>query len=81
VAEPVSILIDTAGSGRIGEGALAKLVRESFKLTPQAIMETLNLRRPIYKKTAAYGHFGRELEDFPWEQTDRAEDLRAAADM
>ncbi len=81
VAEPVSILIDTAGSGRIGEGALAELVRESFKLTPQAIMETLNLRRPIYKKTAAYGHFGRELEDFPWEQTDRAEDLRAAADM
>ncbi len=81
VAEPVSILIDTAGSGRIGEDALSNLVRETFKLTPQAIIETLDLRRPIYRKTAAYGHFGRESEQFPWEQTDRAEELRVAANI
>ncbi|HVF50542.1 MAG TPA: methionine adenosyltransferase [Pyrinomonadaceae bacterium] len=80
VAEPVSVLVDTGGTGRIGEGELAKLVREHFHLTPQAIIKDLNLRRPIYRKTAAYGHFGREEDNgFSWEKADRAEALRAAA--
>ncbi|MGB8508871.1 MAG: methionine adenosyltransferase [Pyrinomonadaceae bacterium] len=79
VAEPVSVLIDTSQTGRVSDELLSKLARELFNLTPQGIMETLNLRRPIYKKTAAYGHFGREHEDFPWEISDRAEELRAAA--
>ena len=78
VAEPVSVLVDTNGTGRISEGELARLVRKEFDLTPQGIMETLNLRRPIYRKTAAYGHFGRDGEGFSWEATDRAETLRAA---
>ena len=79
VAEPVSILVDTKGTGRVSEPALVKLVREHFSMTPKGIIETLNLRRPIYKATAAYGHFGRNEEGFTWEKTDKAEDLRAAA--
>ncbi len=79
VAEPVSVLVDTNGTGRISEGQLAQLVRQEFNLTPKGIMETLNLRRPIYRKTAAYGHFGRDDEGFSWETTDRAETLRASA--
>jgi len=79
VAEPVSVLVDTAGTGRISEGALAKLVRDNFELTPRGIIETLNLRRPIYKATAAYGHFGRHEDSFSWEKTDKAEALRATA--
>lgn len=79
VAEPVSVMIDTKGTGRISENALAKLVRESFVLTPGGIMEELNLRRPIYQATAAYGHFGRNEDGFNWEKTDKAESLRAAA--
>ncbi|MCA1593701.1 MAG: methionine adenosyltransferase [Acidobacteria bacterium] len=79
VAEPVSVLIDTARTGRISDDTLAKLAREHFKLTPHGIMETLNLRRPTYRKTAAYGHFGRENEGFSWERSDRVEELRAAA--
>jgi S-adenosylmethionine synthetase len=75
----VSVMIDTKGTGRISENALAKLVRESFVLTPGGIMEELNLRRPIYKATAAYGHFGRDEDGFNWEKTDKAESLRAAA--
>jgi S-adenosylmethionine synthetase len=79
VADPVSVLVDTKGTGRISENALAKLVRERFELTPRGIMEELKLRRPIYKATAAYGHFGREEDGFSWEKTDKAESLRSAA--
>jgi S-adenosylmethionine synthetase len=79
VADPVSVLVDTGGTGNIDENSLSKLVRENFSLTPQGIIEHLQLRRPIYRKTAAYGHFGREEADFTWELTDRAEFLRAAA--
>src|SRR3712207_411424 len=78
VAEPVSVLIDTGGTGRIDEKRLAGLVREHFELTPQGIIKDLNLRQPIYRKTAAYGHFGREDSNFPWEASDRAATLRAA---
>ncbi len=79
VAEPVSVLVDTSGTGRIAENELANLVREHFSLTPQGIIQELDLRRPIYKSTAAYGHFGRDEEGFTWERTDKAELLRAAA--
>jgi S-adenosylmethionine synthetase len=79
VAEPVSILIDTNGTGRVSEPVLANLVREHFKLTPQSIIQSLNLQRPIYRNTAAYGHFGRNVEGFTWEVTDKAEQLRTAA--
>jgi S-adenosylmethionine synthetase len=79
VADPVSVLVDTGGTGRVSEGRLANLVREHFKLTPSGIIETLKLRRPIYRKTAAYGHFGRDHEGFSWEVTDRAQTLREAA--
>jgi S-adenosylmethionine synthetase len=79
VAEPVSVLVDTFGTGTISEVELQKLIRENFSLTPKGIIESLDLRRPIYKKTAAYGHFGRKEKDFSWEATDKAEVLRAAA--
>jgi S-adenosylmethionine synthetase len=79
VADPVSVLVDTGGTGRIGEGALAKLVRDHFRLTPGGIIEDLRLRRPVYRQTAAYGHFGRSGEGFTWEATDKAEALREAA--
>ena len=79
VAEPVSVLVQTFGTGKIEETKIEQLVRETFKLTPKAIIETLNLRRPIYRKTAAFGHFGRNDSDFTWEATDKAEALRTAA--
>src|SRR6266436_5992728 len=79
VADPVSVLIDTSGTGRIPDGKLSDLVREHFRLTPKGIIEDLKLRRPIYKQTAAFGHFGRTGEDFTWEATDKAEALREAA--
>lgn len=79
VADPVSVYVNTEGTGRISEGALAKLVRDNFELTPGGIIESLNLRRPIYKATAAYGHFGRSEDSFTWEKTDKAEALRASA--
>jgi S-adenosylmethionine synthetase len=80
VAEPVSVLVDTFGTGKLDEGALVKLVRKNFQLTPKAIIESLNLRRPIYRKTAAYGHFGRINEpDFTWEATDKAAALKEQA--
>lgn len=79
VADPVSVLVDTHGTGRLSESQLAKLVRDNFELTPRGIMEELNLRRPIYKSTAAYGHFGREENGFTWEKADKAETLRHAA--
>jgi S-adenosylmethionine synthetase len=79
VADPVSVYVNTEGSGRISDAALSKLVRDNFELTPRGIIESLNLRRPIYKATAAYGHFGRNEDGFSWEKTDKAEALRAGA--
>ncbi|MGA9719865.1 MAG: methionine adenosyltransferase [Acidobacteriaceae bacterium] len=79
VPEPVSVLVDTFGTGKISEVELQKLIRENFSLTPKGIIESLDLRRPIYKKTAAYGHFGRKEKDFRWEATDKADTLREAA--
>jgi S-adenosylmethionine synthetase len=77
VAEPVSVLVDTFGTGKVDEDKLEALVRKNFALTPKGIIESLNLRRPIYKATAAYGHFGREGKDFTWEATDKAAALKA----
>jgi S-adenosylmethionine synthetase len=79
VAEPVSVAVDTHGTGRVSEAQLSKLVRDHFPLTPKEIIEQLKLRRPIYRETAAYGHFGRSGDGFTWEETDKAEALRAAA--
>lgn len=76
VADPVSIMVHTFGTAKVDEVRLAELVREVFDMRPRAIIEHLDLLRPIYKKTAAYGHFGRELADFTWEKTDRAAELR-----
>jgi S-adenosylmethionine synthetase len=76
VAEPVSVLVDTFDTGKVSEEKLEELVRKNFQLTPKGIIESLKLRRPIYKKTAAYGHFGRKDPDFTWEATDKAATLR-----
>jgi S-adenosylmethionine synthetase len=82
VAEPVSVMVDTFGTATIPEEKITALVRENFKLTPKAIIETLDLRKPIYKTTAAYGHFGRKGDGgFTWERTDRADALRKAAGL
>jgi S-adenosylmethionine synthetase len=81
VAEPVSVLVDTRGTGRIDEEKISQLVRDHFQLTPAGIIEMLNLRRPIFKKTAAYGHFGRTEPEFTWERTDKADALRRAAEL
>jgi S-adenosylmethionine synthetase len=81
VAEPVSVLIDTFGTAKVDENKIAELVRANFKLTPKGIIESLNLRRPIYRKTAAYGHFGRNDADFTWEATDKAAALREQAGL
>ena len=79
VAEPVSVYVDTQGTGRISDGKISKLVRDHFPMTPKEIISELKLRRPIYRQTAAYGHFGRTGDGFTWEVTDKAEALRAAA--
>ncbi|TKD68015.1 methionine adenosyltransferase [Pseudalkalibacillus hwajinpoensis] len=79
VAQPVSIAIDTFGTGQVSEDRLVELVRENFDLRPAGIIKMLDLRRPIYKQTAAYGHFGRTDIELPWEQTDRAESLKQGA--
>ncbi|MBI5740142.1 MAG: methionine adenosyltransferase [Nitrospirae bacterium] len=79
VAEPVSVLVDTFGTGKINDTDLSQIVMKTFDLTPKGIMKKLNLRRPIFKKTAAYGHFGRNLPEFTWEKTDMAEKIRKAA--
>jgi S-adenosylmethionine synthetase len=81
VAEPVSVMIDTFGTGKIPQNKLSEMVRKTFDMRPKGIIETLNLLRPIYKKTAAYGHFGRNEPEFTWERTDKAEALRKAAGM
>ncbi len=79
VAHPISIMVDTFGTGRIDDARIATLVGEHFDLRPKGIVQMLDLLRPIYAQTAAYGHFGRELPDFTWERTDRADALRQAA--
>jgi S-adenosylmethionine synthetase len=79
VAEPVSVMVDSFGTSTIPEERITQLVRENFALTPKGIIETLDLRKPIYKPTAAYGHFGRTGPGFTWERTDRADALRKAA--
>lgn len=81
VADPVSVLVDTFGTAAVDEQRISGLVREHFSLTPRGIIETLDLRRPIYRQTAAFGHFGRSEPDFTWERTDKAEALRAAAGL
>ena len=81
IAQPTSINVDTFGTNKIPEAKIAELVKKHFKLTPRWIIEHLNLRRPIYRKTAAYGHFGREDPDFTWEKTDMADILRQEAGL
>ena len=81
VAEPTSVNVDTFGTNKVPEDKIRELVKKHFKLTPRWIIEHLNLRRPIYRKTAAYGHFGREDQDFTWEKTDMAETLRREAGL
>ena len=81
VAEPVSVLIETFGTAKVDEQTISDLVRANFKLTPKGIIESLNLRRPIYRKTAAYGHFGRNEPEFTWESTDKAAALREQAGL
>ncbi|MEH6589439.1 MAG: methionine adenosyltransferase, partial [Halioglobus sp.] len=78
VAEPTSISIQTFGTGKISDEAIVALVRDNFELRPKGLVAMLDLKRPIYRKTAAYGHFGREDPDFTWEATDKADALRAA---
>jgi S-adenosylmethionine synthetase len=81
VAHPVSVMVETFGTEKIGRGRILALIDEHFDLRPGALRESLKLHRPIYQKTAAYGHFGREDEDFTWERTDKADALRAAAGL
>ena len=79
VAEPVTIMVDTHGTGKLSEASAIKLIRELFDLTPAGIIRTLKLRRPIYLKTAAYGHFGRDDDGFSWEELDRVNEIKRAA--
>ena len=81
VAEPTSVNIDCFGTGKVSEEKISELVRKNFKMTPKGIIESLNLRRPIYRQTACYGHFGRSESDFTWERVDKAEILRKEAGL
>ncbi len=81
VADPVSVMVHTEGTGRIPEEKITEIVRANFKLTPKGIIDDLQLRRPIYRKTAAFGHFGRTEPEFTWERTDKAEALKSAAKL
>ncbi|MFY7980819.1 MAG: methionine adenosyltransferase domain-containing protein, partial [Limnohabitans sp.] len=81
VARPMNITVNTEGTGVISDDKLAALVAEHFDLRPKGIIQMLDLLRPIYSKTAAYGHFGRDEPDFTWERTDRAAALKAAAGL
>jgi S-adenosylmethionine synthetase len=76
VARPTSIMVDTFGTGKIEDSKITELIRENFDLRPAGIIRMLDLRRPIYRQTAAYGHFGRNDLDLPWEKTDKAEILK-----
>jgi S-adenosylmethionine synthetase len=79
LSEPVSVYVNTNGTGKLQDERLAEIVKKVFPLKPALIIKHLNLRRPIYKKTAAYGHFGRDDPDFTWERTDKVEELRKEA--
>ena len=79
VADPVSVMVDCFGTGKIDDVRLSQIVRDVFALTPKGIIETLNLRRPVFYETAAYGHFGRSGDGFTWERTDKAAELEQAA--
>ena len=81
VADPVSVMVRTEGTGRIPEAEITEIVREHFRLTPRGIIQELDLRRPIYRKTAAFGHFGRTEPEFTWERTDKVAALRSAAGL
>jgi S-adenosylmethionine synthetase len=81
IAEPISVYVDTRGTGKVDDERIAELVRAHFALTPHGIIESLDLRRPIFKKTAAYGHFGRSEPEFTWERTDKAEGLKRDAGL
>ena len=81
VAEPVSIMVETFGTGKVPNNVLEAMIRRHFDFTPAGIIKYLDLRRPIYKKTAAYGHFGRSEPEFAWERTNRVKDLRDDAGM
>jgi S-adenosylmethionine synthetase len=81
VAEPVSVMVDTHGTGRLESEELTRLARKSFPLTPKGIIDYLKLRRPFYRKTASYGHFGRLDPDFYWEKTNKAAELREKAGL
>jgi len=81
VAEPVSVMINTFGTGKLPSNDIARIARDEFDMRPRAIIEQLDLLRPIYRKTAAYGHFGRELPEFTWERTDRIDSLRKRAGL
>ena len=76
VAHPTSIMVDTFGTGKISEEKMVEMIRENFDLRPAGIIKMLDLRRPIYKQTAAYGHFGRTDIDLPWEKLDKVEELK-----
>jgi S-adenosylmethionine synthetase len=76
ISHPISIMVDTHGTGKVDEKKIEECVKELFDLSPKGIIRSLNLLRPIYRKTAAYGHFGREDDDFTWEKTNRAEDIK-----
>ena len=78
MSEPTSISIDTYGTGKLSDDEIVNLVREHFDLRPRGLIEMLDLRRPIYQPTAAYGHFGREEENFTWEKTDKVDALKQA---
>ncbi|MGH9678614.1 MAG: methionine adenosyltransferase domain-containing protein, partial [Candidatus Acidiferrales bacterium] len=81
VAEPVSVMAETFGTGAIPDEQITELIRATFKLTPRGIIDSLNLRRPIYRATAAFGHFGRTGSGFTWELTDKAEAIRSQAGL
>ena len=81
VAKPVSVMVDTFGTNKIDEEKIEELVAKNFDLRPVGIINMLDLRRPIYAQTAAYGHFGRTDIDLPWEKTDKADDLKAQAGL
>jgi S-adenosylmethionine synthetase len=79
VVDPVSVMVETFGTGKVAEAHLEQLIQRQFDLTPAGIIKYLDLRRPIYRKTAAFGHFGRSEPEFTWERTDRVKDLRQDA--
>jgi S-adenosylmethionine synthetase len=81
VADPVSVLVDSEGTGKVSDEQMTALVRKHFKLTPKGIIDSLDLRRPIYRQTASFGHFGRTEPDFTWEKTDKASGLRHDAGL